>query len=405
MRVLIWVITIFALAVGMSMLVSHDWGFVQFVVPQQWRLQVPTKLFVVASLVAFGVAYLLVRLLRGTLALPEVVGQWRERRRRQRADRTLREAVVTLHEGRYAKALKLAEKAYEASNHSPAAILLAARAAHALCDDARYREWIERLDGEDAQTARLMTEAELAVVSRDYEKAAQKLNALQPDGGRHVAALRLSLRVSMALCQWDESLRLIRLLCKHKALTEEQARPLLCRVHIERLRACADERLYACVDHDNGDDGKKDALTEMWKSIPSDERETRQLVKEAVPLFARTGKGYVVRRTLERLLDAEWDTALARLYGFCGDVGACLSKGEKDWLPDHEEDPGLLFSLGRLCAELQLWGNAVKYFELSLRWQPEVETHLALADLFKRLDRREEEQKHYRAAAEMVAAW
>ena len=396
MRVLIWLIIIFALAVGLSMLVSQDWGYVQFVVPQWWRVQVSTKFFVVILLVAFIVAYMLVRLIRNTLSLPEIVGQWRERRRRMRADRFLRESVVTLHEGRYAKALKCAEKAYGSSDHPEAAILLAARAAHALRDDTRYQKWIERLDGENVQAARLMTEAELAVVSCDHEEAAKKLEILQPDGRRNIAAMRLLLRVSMALWRWDESLRLIRLLRKHKALTEEQAQPLLCRVHIERLRACADESSAA-------NDDKDDALTGMWKSIPSGEREDRQLVLEAVPLFARVGKGHVVRRTVERLLDAEWDTALARLYGFCGDVGACLGKGEK-WLLDHREDPGLLFSLGRLCAELQLWGKAVEYLELSLRWQPEIETHLALANLFKRLERKEEEQKHYRAAAEMVAA-
>jgi len=396
MRLLIWIIALFALAVGLTMLVGQDWGYVQFVVPQWWRIQMSTKLFVVALLAAFIVVYLLIRLVGKTVALPEAVSQWRERRRRQRADHSLREAVLGLHEGRYAKSLKFAEKSYKASDHPAAAILLAARAAHALRDNVRYREWIERLtdEKEEIQTARRMTEAELAIVSCDYEEAAAKLDALQQDGRRHVAALRLSLRVSMALWRWDEALRLIRLLFKHKALTDEQARPLLCRVHIERLRACADQGGI--------EGGKNDALTEMWNSIPAKEREDRQLVLEAVPLFARVGKGRVVRRTLERLLDAEWDTALARLYGFCGDVGACLSKGE-NWLLDHREDPGLLFSLGRLCAELQLWGKAVEYFELSLRRQPEVETHLALADLFKRLERSQDEQKHYRAAAEMVA--
>jgi len=395
MRILIWIITIFALAVGLSMLVSQNWGYVQFVIPQ-WRVQMSTKLFVLMLLAAFIAAYLLVRLIRNALSLPKVVDQWRERRRRLRSDRSLREAVVTLHEGRYAKALKFAEKAYKNSDHPEAAILLAARAAHALRDDVRYREWIGRLSSEEEgiQTARLMTEAELAVVSWDYEEAAKKLDVLQPDGHRNIAAMRLLLRVSMALSRWEESLRLIRLLRKHKALTEEQARPLLCRAHIERLRVCADSNEV--------DDN--DAMSEMWKTIPSGEREDRQLMLEAVPLFARVGKGHVMRRTVERLLDTEWDTALARLYGFCGDVGACLAKGE-NWLSDHREDPGLLFSLGRLCAELQLWGKAVEYFELSLRWQPEVETHLALANLFKHLDRSEDEQSHYRAAAEMVAAW
>lgn len=400
MRILIWVITIFALAVGLSMLVSQDWGYVQFVVPQQWRMQMSTKLFVVGLLAGFIAAYLLIRLIRNALALPEVVVQWRERRRRQRADRSLREAVVALHEGRYARALKLAEKAYKASDQPVASILLAARAAHALCDDIRYREWIGRLDeeGENAQMARLMTEAELAVVSCNFDEAAAKLDALQPDGRRHVAALRLSLRVSMALWRWDEALRLIRLLRKHKALTADQAKPLLCRVHIERLRSCADESEAADGSTDN-------ALIEMWKAIPEEEREYRQLLWEAVPLFARMGKGRVVRHTLERLLDDEWDTDLARLYGLCGDVGACLAKGEC-WLKDHPEDPGVLFSLGRLCVEERLWGKAETYLSLSLRWQPEVETHLALADLYRHLERSEDEQEHYRAAVEMVvAAW
>jgi HemY protein len=175
---------------------------------------------------------------------------------------------------------------------------------------------------------------------------------------------------------------------------------LLCRVHIERLRGYADQN--------GGNDDKNDGLAEMWKAIPAEERKDRKLVLEAVPLFARVGKGRVVRRTLEHLLDEQWDTTLARLYGFCGDISerdvkACLEKGEK-WLLDHREDPGLLFSLGRLCAESQLWGKAVEYFELSLKWQPEVETHLALANLFKRLGRNEDVQKHYCAAAERVAA-
>ncbi|MDR2209037.1 MAG: heme biosynthesis protein HemY [Azoarcus sp.] len=393
MRILLWIIIIFALAAGASILISQDWGYVQFVVPQQWRMQMPTKFFVVALLLAFIAAYMIIRLVRNALALPDVVGQWRERRRRQRADHSLREAVVALHEGRYAKALKFAKKSHDAGGQ-PAAALLAARAAHALRDDARYREWIERLDGEDIQLARLMTEAEFAVVSCDYREAAEKLNILQPDGRRHIAALRLSLRVSMALQQWDESLHLIRSLRKHKAMTEEEIRPLLCRVHAGRLRACADG--------DSAGDGV--ALIKMWKAIPGKERGDRQLALEVVPLFARIGKGHVVRRTVERLLNAEWDTALARLYGFCGDVNACLEKGEKIWLQDHSEDPGLLFSLGRLCVESQLWRKAEDFLKRSLRRQPEIETHLALANLFKRLERHEEEQEHYRAAAEMAVA-
>ncbi|MDR3213076.1 MAG: heme biosynthesis protein HemY [Azoarcus sp.] len=391
MRVLIWVITIFALAVGLSMLVGHDWGYVQFVAPQWYRVQMSIKLFVVLLLIGFIVAHLLTRLIQGALSLPEVVGRWRERRRRQRADRALRDALLTFHEGRYAQALKAAEKAYAASDHPATAVLLAARAAHALRDEPRYRAWMERLDGveEKAQVARLMTEAELAINSCNFQEAAEKLETLRRDGHRHIAALRLYLRVASAQRHWEEVLKLTRQLRKHKALTEEQAQPLLRRANIERLR----EQV-----------GNGEALAETWKAIPAQERDDRQLVAKAMPLFAHAGQGRLVRRTLERLLDDEWDSDLARLYACCAEEGSdCLAKGE-GWLRDHPSDPGLLFALGRLCAESGLWGKAESYYAASLGQCPEIGAHLALAHLFDRLERPVDAQRHYRAAAEMAAA-
>ncbi|MDR3087704.1 MAG: heme biosynthesis protein HemY [Azoarcus sp.] len=392
MRILIGFIALFAIAVGLAMLFSHDWGYAQFVVTvPQWprRVQMSLKTFALLLLVVFFVAYLFVRLIRRALALPEAFGQWRERRRRQRADRSLRESLLAFYEGRYAKALKAAEKAYAASDHPVTAVLLAARAAHAMRDEPRYRVWIERLvdEGENAQVARLMTEAEMAILSHDFMEAAGKLETLRQDGHRHIAALRLSLQVETALQHWDEVLRLTRQLRKHKALTVEQTLPLLRRAHIECLREQSDD----C-----------EALVEVWNAIPSDERADRQLVAEAVPLLARAGKGHLVRRTLERLLDDEWDSGLARLYSYCGDEGACLAKGE-DWLQEHSRDAGLLFALGRLCVLSRLWGKAESYFTASLGLCPDIETHLALARLFDRLERREDTQKHYRAAAEMAA--
>ena len=406
MRILIWIVTLFTLAVGAAMLVSQDWGTVRFVLPG-WSVGMSVKFFVVVLFVSFIVAYLFIRLIQKAWALPGAVGQWRERRRRQRADRSLRDALMAFHEGRYALALKHAEKAYEASDHPATAALLAARAAHALRDDARYRGWIDRLadKGEEVQTAKLMTEAELAVVSHNFEEAAEKLDALQQDG-RHVAVLRLALRVALALHRWDEAVRLIRQLHKHKALTEEQAQPLLCRAHLERLREHADE-------------SGGEALVEAWNAIPGGERKDRQLMAGVAPLFAYAGKSRVVRRTLEslleRLLDEQWDSSLARLYGFCGDESASQEAGEKDWLKaclskgeewgkKHKNDPGLLFALGRLCVASQLWGTAEGYFSASLGLNPAIDTYLALARVSEHLGRNPAEvQQYYRTAAEMAA--
>lgn len=393
MRALIWLIGIFALAAGMAMLAGLNDGYVLVVLPP-WRAQLSLNLLLLLLVLGFAVGYLAIRLVRRTLALPAAVGQWRERRRRQRAGQALRDALRTLFEGRFTQSLKFASSAFSSGESPAMAALLAARAAHAMHDDTRYRIWLGRAAdlGEEARVARLMTEAELAIEHRRFEEAAERLETLKLAGHRHIAVLRLSLRVASALRRWEEALRLTRQLRKHKALSDEQALPLLRRAHLERLQERA---------------GEGDALALLWNEIPADELADRRLVERAVPLLADAGQGALVRRTLERLLDAEWDDGLARLYGHCGegagDAVACLAKGEA-WLKQHPRDAGLLFALGRLCIVSQLWGKAQSYLEASLNLAPTVETHLALARLLEQLEHPEEAQRHYRAAAERVAA-
>jgi len=390
MRALLWLIGIFAAAAGVAMLASINTGYVLLVLPP-WRAQLSLNLLIVALLVAFVGSYVVLRLIGKTLALPGRVGIFRERRRRDKAGRALREGLRALFEGRYAQAVKRAGAAFDAGESRPIAALVAARGAHAMHDDTRYRIWIGRASEQDeeARVARLMTEAELAVEGRRFEEAAAHLESLRLLGHRHIAALRLSLRVASALGQWDEVLRLARQLRKHKALTDEQAQPLLRRAHFERMRDLA---------------GDADGLAAYWRGIPTAELGDRQFIEEAVPYLAEAGQGALARRTLERLLDAEWDGELARLYAQCadGDAVACLARAE-GWLRRQPKDAGLLYALGRLCLSAQLWGKAQSYLEASLNLAPTIEAHLALARLFERLDRSGEAHAHYRAAAERAA--
>jgi len=390
MRALIWLIGIFAAAAAVAMLASVNTGYVLMVVPP-WRVQLSLNLVIVALLVAFLAAYLVLRLIGKTVELPGRVGAYRERRRKDKAGRALRDALRALFEGRFAQALKHAGAAFSAGERTAMAALVAARAAHAMHDDTRYRIWIGRAAEQDEQSrvARLMTEAELAVEARRFDEAGEHLEHLRRAGHRHIALLRLSLRVATALARWDEVLRLARQLQKHKALSAEQVQPVLRRAHLERMRELA---------------GDGEALANYWKDIPAAELDDRRMVEQAVPMLAEAGQGAIARKTLEKLLDADWDGAVARLYGHCadGDAVACLARAE-GWLREHPKDAGLLHALGRLCLAAQLWGKAQSYLEASLNLAPTVETHLALAGLLERLERGGEAQTHYRAAAQRSA--
>lgn len=392
MRALIWLIGIFALAVGVAMIAGVNDGYV-LVVLSPWRAQISLNLFIVLLVASVLLVHLLLRVLTRTLALPARVARWRDRRRREKADKALHGAISALFEGRFAQSLKSASTAYAAAEGSSMAALIAARAAHGLQDETRYREWLDHAAeaGKDSEAARLMTEAELAIESRQFDEAGARLGQLRAAGHKHIAMLRLESRVALERGRWDELLHILRQLRKHRALTAEQAAPGLRRAHIERMKELAADPA---------------AVAEYWRAIPAEELEDRGVVEGVLPVMARAGCAALARAQTERLLDERWDSALARLYAYCAesveDARACLQKGEA-WLEGQPRDAGLLFALGQLCRRTELWGKAQSYLEASLGLRPEVETHLALAHLFDTLERREDAQRHYRAAAERVA--
>jgi HemY protein len=393
MRALLWLIAIFAFAAGLAMIAGLNDGYVLVVLPP-WRVQLSLNFFLLLAIAGFLLAYFLLRLFSRTAGLPGRISSWRARRRREKESQALRDALLALFEGRFAQALKSAGAAFAAGDQPGAAALVAARAAHALNDDGRYRQWMENAaaQGEEVRVARLMTEAELALEGRRFAEAQERLAALEGAGTRPIAAQRLGVEVAAELGDWSELLRLVRQLRKHKAMAAEQAVPLMRRAHLGRLEALAADAA---------------ALATYWQDIPADELLDRDLVRRAAPILSAAGLGPLLRRPLEHLLDEEWDTTLAREYASCAndedEAVTCLVRAE-GWLQQHPRDGNLLFALGRLSMTAQLWGKAQGYLEASLGFLPAVETRLALAHLFEQIERPDEAQQQYRAAAELVAS-
>jgi HemY protein len=391
MRALLWIIAIFALAAGLAMLAGANEGYVLVVMPP-WRAQASLNLVIVFLVLAFLTAYFVLRLVSRTLDLPGRVGAFRSRRQREKAARSMRDALRALYEGRFTESLKHAKVAYASGGSSPEAAIVAARAANALHDDKHYREWIGRAgDSDEGKVAQLLTESELALAAGRHDEAGRALDALRALGHRSSAALRLSLELAQAQGRWEQVSELCAQLLANRAITPEQARPIARRAQIERMRAMHDP----------------DALAEYWRSLSKEELGDAVLVEQALPLLAAAGRGAIARRTVDRLLEADWRTDLARHYVLCAGEGDeardALSRAEK-WLARHPEDPGLLYSLGRQCMNAEIWGKAQSYLESSLRLSPSADVHFALAELMERLERPSESTTHFREAARLASA-
>lgn len=389
MRALIWILAIFAIAAGVAMLAGANEGYVLIVAPP-WRAQVSLNLVIVVLLLSFFVSYAVIRVLRKTLGLPGRVVRYRERRREQKASVALHNALRALAEGRMSDALSHA-RAADAIERNFEVALLGARAAHGLNDECRCREWLDKAEAyPGGRVPRLLTEAGFALDHGALDRAATVLDALRDEGHRSVAARRMELELARQRGDWTAVAESVRQLQGERAMSADEARALLRTARLEAFRACA---------------GNDIEIAARWRDLPKEDIADPVMLAAVLPLLAQTGQGALARRAVERVLDERWDSGLARQYHLCAqgaDARDALARAEK-WLGAHPDDAGLLASLGRQCAAAQIWGKAQSYLEESLAREARGDVHLALAELYDKLEKPDEAAEQYRQAARLAA--
>jgi len=394
MKSLLWVLLVSAAAVALVLLVRVDSGYVLFFYPP-WRVEMSMVFFGVAALASFLLLYLAFRLLGAALALPTTVRAWRARRRRERSHAALAAALQAYYEGRYARAEKEAGIAFDNGPTPGVAALLAARAAHQMRDFERRDRWLERADGsgDSLQAARLVSRAELALEDRDFAAARDALRNLHGAGPKHVATTRLLLRAERGAGAWDEVLRLASQLSKRDAISPALAEEYKVQATVELLGRSAD-------------DGA--AFERRWRGIAAADRLQPRIAAAGARHATALGRAALAREIIENALAAEWVPSLVSLYGDLppnlneekvAEARARIERAER-WLLERNRDAQLLATLGRLCAQAELWGKARSFLEASLSFEESRAARVELARLAERLGQADEAQRHFRKAAE-----
>ena len=395
MKSLLWVLLVSAAAVALVLLARVDSGYVLFFYPP-WRVEMSMVFFGVAALASFLLLYLAFRLLGAALALPTTVRAWRARRRRERSHAALAAALQAYYEGRYARAEKEAGIAFDNGPTPGVAALLAARAAHQMRDFERRDRWLERADGsgDSLQAARLVSRAELALEDRDFAAARDALRNLHGAGPKHVATTRLLLRAERGAGAWDEVLRLASQLSKRDAISPALAEEYKVQATVELLGRSAD-------------DGA--AFERRWRGIAAADRLQPRIAAAGARHATALGRAALAREIIENALAAEWVPSLVSLYGDLppnlneekvAEARARIERAER-WLLERNRDAQLLATLGRLCAQAELWGKARSFLEASLSFEENRAARLELARLAEYLGQADEAQRHFRKAAEL----
>lgn len=388
MKGLLGLLAAFALAVALSIALRGNDGYALFVL-HPWRVEVSLNLLAILLLVVFAAVYFLVRAVWHTLSLPSGVRAFRERRRGEKGLKALLNAIQALFEGQFARAEKLASGAHQLGTAPDLASLLAARATQRLREFDRRDQWLDRAKAGDGEwrLARLMTTAELLLDERRFDEARNVLRDLHASGPQHVASLSLLLRAEQGMANWEEVIRIAKLLEKREAMPPEALEGISVNARIALLsRKTLDP----------------EGLARHWEEMPRSERIRPKIASAAARAFIQLGDCRRAHRIIEEALERNWDGALALLYGECIDDDAHerIERAER-WLKERPGEADLLLTLGRLCLQRELWGKAQSYLEASLATRPTQAAHVALAQLFERIGRTEQAGRHFRASANL----
>lgn len=388
MKVLIWIVTIVAAAIGLTLLARYNTGYVLLVLPG-YRVELSLNVALMLLAVGFAVLYAVVRIVSATVRLPRQVREYRVARRREKARSTLLGALHEYFAGRYGRAEKAAADSLELGEQADLSAVLAARAAHELRAyerrDAYLAQAAAAVSGDEV--VRVVTAAELLLDERRYQEA---LNLLKQLPRKHTAALRLELRAQQQLRNWDQALALVGELQKRNVFDAAQAAQIRRYAHAENLKRKALDA---------------HALNEAWQKVPAQERTDSRVAAAAAQCFIALGGCERAHRIIEDALEASWDSELVGLYAECagGDAVKRIERAET-WLRAHANDAALLLTLGRLCGERELWGKAQSYLEASIAVEPTYSAHLAAARLHEKLGNADAARRHYRESLELALA-
>jgi len=385
-RGLIWIFGLFAAAVGLVLAARSNNGYVLLVLPP-WRAELSLNLAILIAVLSIVAAYLVMRAIMISFAMPGQVRAYLKRRKANRARATFNDALVSFFEGRFGKAEKAAAAALKAGESPALSAILAARAAHGMRAFSTRDGYLAKAAAHDPvdDSMRLLAHTEMLLDERRYHDALDVLKRL-PES--HTAALRLELRAQQMAKNWDRVLALIPQLEKRKVFERPVVSQLRRHAIIENLK------LKAL-------DGK--ALREYWDRLPVQDRHEPRIAAAAVRCFIDLGACQEAHRVVADGVERIWDQGLLALYSEClgEDVRQQLERAEK-WLQAHPRDAVLLLTLGRLCAHQGLWGKAHSYLEASLSIEPTHSAYLELARLMEREGKLEQAASHYQKALEVT---
>ena len=384
MRIALWFLALFGVAVAAALFAGDNQGTVTLFLPP-WRVDFSLNFLLLALVASFVLVHLALRALAALFGLPKQARQWRAQQRERSLHASLLEALSQLMAGRFLRARKAAQTvlSQEASlaqagvqvpqsDHLRAlAHLLAAESAQALQDKAARDEHLQQAlavsalrntkTPPEAREAAQLRAARWALEDRDPQRALERLSELPQGAARRTLALRVRLKAARQARQSQLALETARLLAKHRAFSAEAAQSI--------VRSLGHELLT-----DAHDDTQ---LQRVWQGLDASERAMPELAIHAAQRMAAIGADEATARSTARawllpvweryasLSDSQRLRLVVALEKTLHTGSEASATEDAAWLARIEtaqqsnpRDANLQYLCGMGCVQRQLWGKA-----------------------------------------------
>ncbi|PTN09140.1 heme biosynthesis HemY N-terminal domain-containing protein [Nitrosomonas aestuarii] len=384
MRLILWVLVLFAAAVAVALAVEeYSTGHLIVEIPSFEKIELSLDYAVAGLVAAFVVFYILVRMLIGLFD-----------RRNIRAESLMLTGLKAFFEGDYDKAKKSATKGFKLAKTPLIKTInsvVATRSAHYVADTFTRDALLAKTEQEvqDERALRLVTKAELLLSAGRPQEALEALQDLYSTGGlQPTAVLRLELEAQKQVKNWDAVLEIADVLRRRHPLSRDNFEKIRHEAHLQNFKIKATNLK---------------SLSKYWHSLSEHEQGNSRLAAAATRAYISLGDCATAHKIVERNVQTDWDSELILLYAECLNyhVSRQIECAEV-WLKAQPNNADLLLMLGKLCAHCELWGKAQSYLEASVSVEPSATAHFSLAQLNEKLGKHELAMDHYNKALELT---
>jgi HemY protein len=389
---LLWICALLSLTAWLGLRMHQETGLVVLAF-EHTTIELPLWLAVVATLIGFGIFYLLIRMVKFIFWW---LSWWRKRsnvKRRRKSLSLTNQGMIELAEGDWLHAERnLIRGAFESElpvlNYLGAAEAAQSQGAHQRRD--KYLKLASKTKGSELAVG--LKAAEFELNHGQLDQCLTRLQDLKRIAPRHPAVLNMLKRLYAAKQDWANLLSLLPQLKKHGGCEAVEYSDLERQAYSSMLNAA---RLSQ-----NGEQ-----LTEAWKNFPSLYHHDPYFVSVYVEGLVSHRQYDLAEKTLRHAINQQWQIAWVRLYGVIAHLHPARSLSVAEgWIKQHADCAALFLTLGRLAVMGQLWTKAERYLEVSLTLLPDSEAYVELGRLYEKLERPEQSNECYRKGLLLVAS-